>query len=111
MKQYDNNPPETLDYSYQLKTSYSNSFYCKPDKYHTYLRDAIQAVTVATPDFSTEGGISDSRFLAPFCTVVDFGLCNAQMHQNNESVKLADINALTNIYQEIIKHFANKTAK
>ncbi|MCH9844696.1 MAG: succinyl-diaminopimelate desuccinylase [Alphaproteobacteria bacterium] len=110
--QYDkNNPPETLDYSYQLETSYSNSFYCKPDTYHAYLRDAIQTITGFAPEYSTEGGISDSRFLAPFCQVVDFGLCNAQMHQNNESVKLADIRTLTNIYHAIISQFAKKSAQ
>ncbi len=109
-QQYDTaHSPETLDFHYQLETSHSDSFYCKPDIYHNYLRDAIQSVTGDMPEYSTEGGISDSRFLAPFCPVVDFGLCNAQMHQNNESVPLADINALTNIYHAIIKHFAKKT--
>ncbi|MCH9852470.1 MAG: succinyl-diaminopimelate desuccinylase [Alphaproteobacteria bacterium] len=105
------NSPETLDIFYQLETSYSNSFYCQAGRNHQTIIEAVKKAVDITPEYSTEGGISDSRFLADFCQVVDFGLCNAQMHQTNESVKLADIRTLTTIYHEIISHFAQNSAQ
>ncbi len=100
-------PMKQPEYRYQLSTAFSESFYCAPTKHHDNIINATQLISNITPKFSTEGGISDSRFLANFCPVVDFGLCNKQMHQIDESVPIDDIETLCNIYHAIITGFAD----
>jgi succinyl-diaminopimelate desuccinylase len=61
---------------------------------------AIQAETGAPPELSTTGGTSDGRFIATLCPeVVEFGPVNATIHKLNERVALADVPALSRIYE------------
>ena len=62
---------------------------------------AIEQETGAKPELSTSGGTSDGRFLIQLCPVVDFGLPNATMHKVGESAAVADIHALSRIYQRV----------
>jgi succinyl-diaminopimelate desuccinylase len=65
---------------------------------------AIQSVTGLTPEISTTGGTSDGRFIIDICReVVELGPRNATIHQRNECVAVADIEALSHIYQEILR--------
>jgi succinyl-diaminopimelate desuccinylase len=64
--------------------------------------DAIEEETGAKPELSTSGGTSDGRFLIQLCPVVDFGLPNATMHKIGECATVADIQALSHIYQRIL---------
>jgi succinyl-diaminopimelate desuccinylase len=64
---------------------------------------AIRNVTGLTPELSTSGGTSDARFLSKLCPVVEFGLTNATMHKLDEAVAIADLQALTDIYAELIR--------
>ncbi|WP_163831625.1 M20/M25/M40 family metallo-hydrolase, partial [Proteus mirabilis] len=60
------------------------------------------------PELSTTGGTSDARFLSKLCPVVEFGLLNATMHKLDEAVALADLVALTDVYEEVLRRaFAN----
>ncbi len=62
----------------------------------------IQAHTGETPELSTSGGTSDGRFIAPFgVEVVELGPVNATIHQVNECVSLADLEALSDMYYQI----------
>lgn len=66
---------------------------------------AIKAVTGIIPELSTSGGTSDGRFIAPTgAQVIELGPCNATIHKIDECVKVADLEPLTAIYQQIITH-------
>src|SRR6476469_7572799 len=64
---------------------------------------AIEEETGRKPELSTSGGTSDGRFLIQLCPVVDFGLPNATMHKVGECAAVADIEALSRIYERIVR--------
>ena len=50
------------------------------------------------------GGTSDGRFIAPLgAQVVELGVINASIHKVNESVRVADIDALHRIYVGVMR--------
>jgi succinyl-diaminopimelate desuccinylase len=64
------------------------------------LSRAVQTVTGCTPELSTSGGTSDGRFIADICReIVELGPINASIHKLNESIGLADLEALSQIYR------------
>ena len=63
---------------------------------------AITTETGLEPVRSTSGGTSDARFIKSHCDVVEFGLVGETMHQIDEHVAVADIEALTRIYRDIL---------
>ncbi len=66
---------------------------------------AIRQVTGLQTELSTSGGTSDGRFIAPTgAQVVELGPVNATIHQVNECVSISEINDLSVIYEEILKH-------
>lgn len=69
------------------------------------MRAAVEAVTGRVPKLTTGGGTSDARFIKHHCPVVEFGLVNATIHQVDEHVSVADLEALTRIYEEFITRF------
>ena len=54
---------------------------------------------------STSGGTSDARFIKDACPVVEFGLVGATIHQVDERVDLADLEALTRIYRALLASY------
>src|SRR5438045_3666013 len=64
---------------------------------------AIEEETGRAPELSTSGGTSDGRFLIQLCPVVDFGLPNATMHKVGECAAVDDIQALSRIYERIVR--------
>ena len=68
------------------------------------LAAAITETTGLTPQSTTVGGTSDSRFIHSYCPVVDFGLCGKGMHEINESVALADLHRLEAIYTAFLRN-------
>ena len=69
---------------------------------------AIRKVTGMHTELSTSGGTSDGRFIAPTgAQVVELGPVNATIHQVNECVSIAEINDLSVIYEEVLKHLLN----
>ena len=81
---------------------YGNAFLTPPGPLSALIAAAITRVTGVTPELSTTGGTSDARYLVKLCPVAEFGLCNATMHKLDEAVALADLEALTEIYAEIL---------
>jgi len=79
------------------------SFITPPGDFSALISAAITKVTGLVPELSTTGGTSDARFLSKLCPVVEFGLCNATMHKLDEAVAVADLHALTDIYEEIVR--------
>lgn len=65
----------------------------------TALANSITASTGIEPTYSTAGGTSDGRFIAPFGTqVLEFGPLNESIHKVNEAVDAGDLARLTEIY-------------
>ncbi len=63
------------------------------------------------PQMSTTGGTSDARFIKSLCPVVEFGLVGQTMHMVNEATPVADLTALTAIYERLIaRYFATFAA-
>ncbi len=74
-------------------------FYTKPGALSNAASDSIEEVTGGRPKLSTGGGTSDGRFIAPLgAQVVELGVINASIHKVNESVRVADIDALHRMY-------------
>jgi succinyl-diaminopimelate desuccinylase len=66
---------------------------------------AAQAVTGREPELSTTGGTSDARFIRALCPVVELGLVGATMHKANEGAPIAEIHALSAIYERLIEGY------
>lgn len=64
---------------------------------------AVQAVTGLHPEQFTGGGTSDARFIAPWgAEVVEIGPINDSIHKLNEHVKVADLERLSQIYEQTL---------
>ncbi len=66
---------------------------------------AVEDVVGRKPELSTSGGTSDARFIKDYCPVVDFGLPNATIHAVDERAALADIEALSQIYERVMQRY------
>ena len=67
------------------------------------LAAAILAETGIRAELSTTGGTSDGRFIARICPqVIEFGPCNATIHKIDESVEVASLEPLKNIYRDTL---------
>jgi succinyl-diaminopimelate desuccinylase len=91
-------PGATLDVAIS-----GEAFLTRPGALSALVSDAVAAVTGIVPELSTSGGTSDARFLSRICPVVEFGLNNATMHKLDEAVAIADLHALADIYERIIR--------
>lgn len=69
------------------------------------LQDAVAAVTGARPALTTGGGTSDARFIKDYAPVAELGLVGASMHQADEHVAITDLEALTEIYAQILGRY------
>jgi succinyl-diaminopimelate desuccinylase len=79
------------------------AFLTPPGQLYDLVVESIREETGIEPDLSTSGGTSDGRFLIQLCPVVDFGLPNASMHKVGEHARLDDIEALSRIYERIVR--------
>jgi succinyl-diaminopimelate desuccinylase len=75
------------------------------------LAASIRTVTGTETELSTTGGTSDGRFIATFCPqVIEFGPPNATIHQINESIAVADLEPLKDIYLGTLERLLASTA-
>ena len=79
------------------------AFLTPPGQLYDVVVEAIHEEMGFKPDLSTSGGTSDGRFLIELCPVVDFGLPNATMHKVGECAAIEDIQALSRIYERIVR--------
>jgi succinyl-diaminopimelate desuccinylase len=88
-----------LDYALTWSLS-GRPFLTPKGKLVECLSRAVEAVTGRAPELSTSGGTSDGRFIADICReVVELGPVNASIHKLDEHIVLADLEALSRIYQ------------
>ncbi|MEN0087053.1 MAG: succinyl-diaminopimelate desuccinylase [Pseudomonadota bacterium] len=103
------NQPTT--YEIEWRDRPSHVFRTQNDALIDAVRGSVEAVTGRVPEISTGGGTSDARYIKDYAPVVEFGLVGQTMHQVDERVALADLDALTAIYQRMISDwFAGQTA-
>lgn len=79
-------------------------FLTRPGVLTAAVERAVQDVTGRKPDYSTTGGTSDGRFIAPTgAQVVEFGVGNATIHKVNECVRVADVERLSLAYERMME--------
>ncbi|NIJ08203.1 succinyl-diaminopimelate desuccinylase [Sphingomonas vulcanisoli] len=79
------------------------AFRTDPGALSDLVTGAIRDVLGVEPELSTSGGTSDARFLSRIAPTIEFGLPNATMHKLDEAVAVADLEALTETYAEVIR--------
>jgi succinyl-diaminopimelate desuccinylase len=78
-------------------------FFTPPGDLSAAVERVIKASTGRKPDLSTTGGTSDGRFIAPTgAQVVELGVINATIHKVNENVRVADMSALSKLYEQVM---------
>jgi succinyl-diaminopimelate desuccinylase len=84
-------------------------FYTAPGAFSEAVSAAVKEVTGTPPRYSTGGGTSDGRFIAPTGTqVVELGVVNASIHKVNESVRVEEIDALHQMYLRTLRNLLAK---
>jgi succinyl-diaminopimelate desuccinylase len=79
-------------------------FFTPPGDLSAAVERVVKASTGRKPELSTTGGTSDGRFIAPTgAQVVELGVINATIHKVNENVRVADVSALSKIYEQVMK--------
>ena len=83
----------------------ARAFLCPQGEAVELLIETIGQINGTTPALSTAGGTSDARFIAAHCPVVECGLPGATMHKADETVAIADLEALTQLYAAFIGRY------
>jgi succinyl-diaminopimelate desuccinylase len=96
----------SINAEYQLSFSGTGEvFLTKPGPLVDTMVAAVREVTGRTPALTTAGGTSDARFIQAYCPVIEFGLVNKTIHAVDECVAVADLQALTAIYERFLAQF------
>jgi len=92
--------------TYELTVGSSSSSFLTPvGRLSEILSAAIAGEVGRKPELSTTGGTSDARFIKDYCPVIEFGLAGETMHKVDENVPIADIQALSRIYENVLEAF------
>ena len=87
-------------------------FFTQPGLLTDAVSGAVHDVTGRRPQFSTTGGTSDGRFIAPTgAQVVEVGVGNATIHKVNECVRVDDIDVLSRIYERVMERVLGGATK
>ena len=97
---------QQISADYEIDWSRPNlPFQTQPGELIDAVSTAIYTVTGLSTDLSTEGGTSDGRFIAPTgAQVIELGPVNRTIHQVNEQVSVAELDALAIIYRKILEN-------
>ncbi len=92
-----------LDYSLNWKLN-GKPFLTQAGVLTTAVSKAIKKVTGISTAPSTGGGTSDGRFIAlTGAETIELGHCSATIHKVNESVRISDLEPLSEIYFHILE--------
>ena len=97
------------DYALDIYVT-GEAFLTPPGDLSTLIAHAVEAATGRVPELSTTGGTSDARFIKDHCAVAEFGLIGRTMHKTDEHIKLAELDALTEIYEMVLRRYFLKAA-
>lgn len=91
-----------LNYQVEWRLS-GNPFLTKSGALIDAAHKAIKAVTGFETVDDTGGGTSDGRFIAPTgAEVLELGPLNASIHKINEHIGVADVDILSDIYEQML---------
>ncbi len=66
--------------------------------------DVLARLQGKAPEFSTSGGTSDGRFMAPYGTqLIELGPCNATIHKIDEHVRVEELDELSAVYEALLE--------
>jgi len=82
-----------------------DAFLTQPGVFVQAVQDAVEAELGVRPEASTTGGTSDARFIRALCPVLELGLVGQTMHQIDERVPTAELEALASTYERVIATF------
>lgn len=90
---------------YQLEWNLSGQpFVTQPAELTTATAAAIKEICGVETTLDTGGGTSDGRFIAPTgAQILEFGPCNATIHQINEQVSCSELGLLSAAYENILQ--------
>ena len=92
-----------LDYDLHWHRS-GEPFYTPEGRLRSVARDVLGEFAGAAPEESTGGGTSDARFIAPLgAQCIEVGPVNASIHQVDENVRVADLEALPALYRSLVE--------
>jgi len=90
----------------RLETLHSgDAFLTEPGPFVDLVLDTVEQVLGRRPEANTVGGTSDARFIRSLCPVVELGLVGQTMHQIDERVSTAEIEALRGVYAAVIRRY------
>ena len=91
---------------YELKVEPSgDAFLTPPGPFSDLVAGVIHQVLGQRPALTTTGGTSDARFIKDYAPVAEFGGVGQTMHKVDERMAVADIAALTDIYETILDRY------
>lgn len=95
---------DKYDFNYEIKWRLSgNPFLTSEGALIDAAHAAIKNVTGIETRDDTGGGTSDGRFIAPTgAQVIELGHLNATIHKVNENIPVADLETLSQIYQQML---------
>ncbi|WP_434988886.1 succinyl-diaminopimelate desuccinylase [Xanthomonas melonis] len=92
-----------LEYSLRWHRS-GEPFYTPEGRLRSVAAEVLGQFAGAPPEESTGGGTSDARFIAPLgAQCIEVGPVNASIHQVDEHVRVADLEALPALYRTLIE--------
>ncbi|WP_372391047.1 succinyl-diaminopimelate desuccinylase [Xanthomonas sp. NCPPB 3582] len=92
-----------LDYALRWHRS-GEPFYTPEGRLRSVAREVLSQFAGAPPEESTGGGTSDARFIAPLgAQCIEVGPVNASIHQVDEHVRVADLQALPALYRKLVE--------
>ncbi|SBV88247.1 succinyl-diaminopimelate desuccinylase [Xanthomonas graminis] len=92
-----------LDYTLRWHRS-GEPFYTPEGRLRSVVRAVLGDFAGAAPEESTGGGTSDARFIAPLgAQCIEVGPVNASIHQVDEHVRVADLEALPGLYLALLE--------
>ena len=92
-----------LDYGLRWHRS-GEPFYTPEGMLRRAAREVLAGMVGTAPEESTGGGTSDARFIAPLgAQCIEVGPVNASIHQVDEHVSVADLEALPDLYARLVE--------
>ncbi|MCV2506215.1 MAG: succinyl-diaminopimelate desuccinylase [Candidatus Lightella neohaematopini] len=83
----------------------SNAFISYTGELLNIVKDAINFYQGINPSINNNGGTSDGRFINELgAQIIELGLVNKTIHQENECVSITDLQQLVKIYYRIMKN-------
>lgn len=94
-----------LDFDLAFASPHADSFLAARGPLIDLMAASVREITGRTPELSTAGGTSDARFIKDYCPVIEFGHVNDTIHQRDERVAVADLEALAAVYRDFIARY------